>query len=128
MVLMTLQIWEVINIIPSTNAVSKNKKRGYLGALIAGLLSGLFSSSCSTPVLVALFTIISSSESLILGIVLLLFYSAGNSILSIVAGVSTGALNNISQNPSYGKISIFIKVVLGLLMLIIALYLFYIAF
>lgn len=128
MVLMTLQIWEVINIIPSTNAVSKNKKRGYLGALIAGLLSGLFSSSCSTPVLVALFTIIASSESLILGIVLLLFYSAGNSILSIVAGVSTGALNNISQNPSYGKISIFIKVVLGLLMLIIALYLFYIAF
>lgn len=128
MVLMTLQIWEVINIIPSTNAVTKAKKRGYIGALIAGLLSGLFSSSCSTPVLIALFTIIASSDNLILGIVLLLFYSAGNSILSIVAGVSTGALNRITKNPAYGKLSVVIKVFLGILMLLFALYLFYLAF
>lgn len=128
MVIMTLQIWEVINIVPSTNAVTKAKKRGYIGALIAGLLSGLFSSSCSTPVLIALFTIISSSDNFVLGIVLLLCYSAGNSILTIITGVFTGALNSITKNPHYGKISIFIKIFLGALMLLFALYLFYLAF
>lgn len=128
MLLMTLQVWEVINIIPSTNAVTRAKKRGYIGALIAGLLSGLFSSSCSTPVLIALFTIIASSDNLILGIVLLLVYSAGNSVLAIVAGVSTGTLNRIAKNPTYGKFSTVIRIFLGILMLLFALYLFYLAF
>ena len=52
MVLMVLQTWEIFNFIPSTYLTSKNTKRGYIGALIAGILGGIFSSPCSTPVLI----------------------------------------------------------------------------
>jgi cytochrome c biogenesis protein CcdA len=42
MVLMALQTWEVFEIIPSSYLLSKNKKRGYAGALVAGILAGYF--------------------------------------------------------------------------------------
>ena len=57
MVLMALQTWEVVNIIPSTYLAGKSKRRGYIGALITGMLGGLFSSPCATPVLIALLAI-----------------------------------------------------------------------
>ena len=47
MVLMALQTWEIFNFIPSTYLLSKNTRRGYAGALIAGILGGIFSSPCA---------------------------------------------------------------------------------
>ena len=44
MILMALQMWGVVNIIPSTYLAAMNRKRGYLGALAAGILGGVFSS------------------------------------------------------------------------------------
>ena len=57
MVLMALQTWGVFEIIPSSYLISKNTKRGFAGAFIAGILGGVFSSPCSTPVLIALLAI-----------------------------------------------------------------------
>ena len=54
MVLMALQTWEIFNFIPSVNLISKSKKKGFAGAFLAGILGGVFSSPCSTPVLIAL--------------------------------------------------------------------------
>lgn len=42
MVLMALQTWEVFNFIPSVNLISKSKKRGFIGAFLAGVLGGIF--------------------------------------------------------------------------------------
>ena len=58
MILMALQIWGIFEIIPSSYLMSKNRKKGYLGAFIAGILGGIFSSPCSTPVLIALLAIV----------------------------------------------------------------------
>ena len=55
MVLMALQIWGIYDFIPSTYAVGRNKKRGMVGAFLAGILGGLFSTPCSTPVLIVSF-------------------------------------------------------------------------
>ena len=44
MVLMALQTWGIFEIIPSSYLISKNTKRGYVGAFIAGILGGVFSS------------------------------------------------------------------------------------
>ena len=75
MVVLALQTWEVISIIPSTNLVGKNTKRGALGALLAGFLMGLFSSPCATPVLISLFAFVSASDSIPYGLMLIFFYS-----------------------------------------------------
>ncbi len=61
MVLMALQTWEVFQFIPSTYLTSRNTKKGYAGAMIAGILGGIFSSPCATPVLVVLLGLVARS-------------------------------------------------------------------
>ena len=127
MILMAFQTWELFNIIPATYLTSKNKFKGVLGALSAGILSGIFSSPCSTPVLVALLAIVASSSNMIFGIVLLLCYSLGHSILTIIAGTSIGFVRKIMKNEKYSKVSNIIRITLGILILLIGLYMIYLA-
>ncbi len=119
---MALQFMGIIDIIPSNNILSKNKKKGYIGALITGLLAGLFASPCSTPVLAALLLIVSGSGNIIYGILLLLLYSIGHSVLVIIAGTSIKFVQNLSKNNKYKVINNIIKYVFGSLMILLALY------
>lgn len=128
MVLMALQTWEVFNFIPSTNAISKNKKRGFAGALIAGILGGLFASPCATPVLVVLLAFVAKEGRILLGVSLLLLYSLGHSTLVLIAGTSVGFVKKLSASEKYGKFSTVLKIVMGSLIMIIALYMFYLGF
>ena len=128
MVLMALQTWEVVNIIPSTYLAGKNKRRGYIGALITGMLGGLFSSPCATPALIALLAIAAGSGSLLWGALLMLLYGVGHGALAVLAGSSIGAVNKLVQSERYGKLSRVLKIVMGILILIIGLYLFYMGF
>ncbi|MCO5386924.1 MAG: cytochrome c biogenesis protein CcdA [Desulfosporosinus sp.] len=128
MVLMALQTWEIYNFIPSTTLIAKNTRRGYIGAFIAGILGGLFSSPCATPVLITLLAIVADKGSLIWGIVLLLLYSIGHSALVIVAGTSIGFVRNMTSNNRYGTFSKGLKFVMGSVILLIAFYMFYLGF
>jgi len=128
MVLMALQTWEVFNFIPSTFLISKNTKRGYIGSLIAGILGGIFSSPCATPVLIALLALVASQGKLLWGILLLLLYSAGHSILVLIAGTSMGFVKKITTIEKYGRGSKVIKIILGTLILLLAFYMFYLGF
>jgi len=96
MVLMALQTWEIFNFIPSTYLLSKNTRRGYVGALIAGILGGIFSSPCATPVLVALLAIVAGKGSVAWGMLLLLLYSIGHGALTIFAGTSVGFVRSMT--------------------------------
>ena len=128
MVLMALQTWEVFNFIPSTFLISKNTRRGYIGALIAGILGGIFSSPCATPVLIALLALVASQGKLLWGVLLLLLYSVGHSILVIIAGTSMGFVKKLTSNEKYGRASKIIKIVLGSLIILLAFYMFYLGF
>lgn len=128
MILMALQTWELYEIIPSSYLTSKSNRRGYLGALTAGALGGLFSSPCSTPVLIALLTMVASDGQIFRGILLLLFYAAGHSALSVVAGTSAGFARRITQNAKYGKLSQILRLVMGSFILLMGFYLLYLAF
>ena len=128
MVLMALQTWEVFNFIPSTFLISKNKRRGYIGALIAGILGGIFSSPCATPVLIALLALVASQGKILWGVMLLLLYSAGHSILVLIVGTSMGFVKKLTTNKKYGMASKVIKIVLGSLILLLAFYMFYLGF
>jgi cytochrome c biogenesis protein CcdA len=128
MILMALQTWGIYEIIPSSYLLSKNTKKGMIGALIAGFLGGIFSSPCSTPVLIALLAIVAGKGSIIWGILLLLLYSAGHGILAIVAGTSVGFVQKLSQSENYGKASSILKVIMGSVILVLGFYMFYLGF
>ena len=127
MILMALQTWGVYNFIPSTNLLTKSKKRGWIGALLAGILGGFFSSPCSTPVLIVLLALI-TNQSIVWGCTLMLLYAIGNSFLVIIAGTSLGFVQNMNNNTKYKFIANILKYLTGILIFAIGLYMFWIAF
>lgn len=128
MVLMALQTFEIFTFIKPTYLTSKNTRKGYIGAFITGILGGIFSSPCSTPILIVLLAIVGQSGSLFYGIILLLLYSIGNSALIIAMGTSIGLVKKITTNEKYGKISNYLKYFMGAVILIFAFYMFYLGF
>lgn len=128
MLLMALQTWEVLNFIPSSYAISKNTKRGYVGAFFAGVLGGLFSSPCATPVLIVLLAIVAKEGSLLWGMLLLLLYSLGHSFLVLIAGTSVGFVQRVSSSEKYGLASKVLRILMGVLIMLIAFYMFYLGF
>ncbi len=128
MLLMALQTWGIYEIIPSSYLISKNTKKGILGAFIAGILGGIFSSPCSTPVLIVLLAVVAGRGSFAWGIVLLLCYSIGHGVLAVTCGTSIGFVQKLSQSKRYGKLSHILKIAMGAAMTMIGFYMFYLAF
>ncbi len=128
MILMALQTWEIYNFIPSTYLTSKATKKGFIGAFIAGILGGIFSSPCATPVLIVLLGLVAGSGNILWGILLLLLYSAGHSVLVLIAGTSVGFVKKITASGKYGTFSKILKIGMGLAILVIGFYMFYLGF
>ena len=128
MVLMALQTWGIFEIIPSSYLMSKNRKKGYLGAFIAGILGGIFSSPCSTPVLIALLAIVAGKGSIIWGASLLILYSIGHGLLALAVGTSFSFAQKLSENINNSRASMIIKFVLGALVLLAGFYMLYLGF
>jgi cytochrome c biogenesis protein CcdA len=128
MILMALQTWGIITLIPPTYAQSLNSRRGYLGSFVTGILGGLFSSPCATPVLIALLALVARSGNPVWGIVLLLLYSVGHSVLVILAGTFMGFTGKITRSGRYGLFASAVNILLGAGILIAGLYLVYLGF
>ena len=128
MMLMALQTWGVIEWIPSTQLFARSKSRGYAGAFVAGILGGLFSSPCSTPVLIALLALVAGQNSLLIGILSMLLYGVGHGSLAVLAGTSTGLVHRLTSSNRFGKLSIALKALMGTAILAVGLYMFYLGF
>ena len=128
MILMSLQTFGLFNFIPSINLVGKNKKKGIVGALLAGILGGIFSSPCSTPVLIALLAIVAGEGKMLWGILLMLLYSIGHSALVMVAGTSVSFVQRINESNKYKTVAAVLKYVMGAVILLIGFYMFWLAF
>ena len=128
MVLMSLQLFGVFEFIPATHLTDKGRRRGYFGALLAGILGGLFASPCSTPVLVVLLGLVATAGNMGWGIVLLLAYSLGHSVLILAVGASVGVARQITTSPRYRHLAKGIQMGMGLLTLALGLSMFYLGF
>lgn len=169
MVLMALQIWNVIHILPDhphdhgdgeahqvhgcechdhrhhheeahhhptyceesdghCHCGPKVSKKGYLGALLAGMMSGAVASHCSTPVMIALLALAARSGQTLWGIFLLVMFAVGHSILLVVAGTGYSVVEKWMYDPKYEKISKTLRSVMGVIILIIGLLMFYHAY
>ncbi|MCR5808559.1 MAG: sulfite exporter TauE/SafE family protein [Clostridiales bacterium] len=128
LILMALQMWGVIDLIPTASLMAGSRLKGSWGALVSGLLAGVFSAHCAVPMIVALLAIVIDRGKILFGIMLLLLFSIGHAILSIVAGTSVGLVQKISDSPKYEKFGKIVKIVLGILILLVALWLLWEAF
>ncbi|MCK7582420.1 MAG: hypothetical protein MZV65_47090 [Chromatiales bacterium] len=72
--------------------------------------------------------VISTGGSLLMGALMLLFYSLGHGVLVMVAGTSVGWVNGISSSERFRLSGDLIRNVFGLLLFVLSLYLFYSAF
>lgn len=126
LVLVSLQLFNVFSI----NKACRRPilKKSLSGAFFLGLLGGFFESPCSTPILIAILTLIAKTSNIFYGIILMLFYSIGHCAIIIIAGISADLVKKIAINEKYTKVNNVFKVVFGVICLIFALYLFYLGF
>lgn len=102
-----------------------NKKKGLMGAFFLGIIGGLLSSPCSTPVLAAILAFVASEGSLGLGIGMLLLYSVGHCLLIILAGTSIGIIEDLNKSRKSKNFGKALKIILALLIFAAGLYLLY---
>jgi cytochrome c-type biogenesis protein len=71
------------------------QQRGLAGALVLGLASGLVTSQCATPVLVAILTLVMARGAVIYGATLLFIYALGRGVPIVAAGTFAGVLKGL---------------------------------
>jgi cytochrome c-type biogenesis protein len=98
-----------------------NKRLGIAGIFLAGVSSALVAGPCTTPVLGSLLAYTASSQSLIMGGLLLFVFSLGMGALLLGVGTFSSFLASM---PRSGAWMVKIKKTMGLLMLAMAQYFF----
>jgi len=127
MLLMAFQMLGIFNIMPQTCKVP-NRRKGLLGAFVLGILGGVLSSPCATPVLAAILAFVAGQGNIAFGVGLLAVYSIGHCVLLLIAGTSVGFVQKLASSPETGKWGKILKISFGILILILAFYLFYTGF
>ena len=122
MILMALQTWGVIHIVPHVHLEGDNKKKGYIGAFLTGALGGVFASHCATPVMIALLAMVAKADKGTLwGIFLMILYAVGHSVLMVAAGTAYSSMEAIINNEKYLRAGNILKTVLGFVILAVGL-------
>jgi cytochrome c-type biogenesis protein len=127
-ILMALQMLEIIDIIPKSLSHPKGAKKGYAGAFAAGMLGGLFASHCALPALVVLLAMVAEGSTVVRGGLLLLLFALGHSVFVVIAGTWTAALEKMTHDKKYGAFVRFIRILMGIIILLLAVYLVYLGF
>lgn len=127
LVLVTLNLLDVFKNFNKSCKRPKLKK-SFLGAFFLGILGGFFDSPCSTPILIVILTFISQSNNILVGIILMLSYSIGHSVVIILAGSSSDIIQKLIDSPKYLKVGKTLRYIFALLSFILSLYLFYLSF
>lgn len=127
MIVAGLQILGVVSFGKNPNVCKVNvTKRDAFGIFILGIIGGILSSPCATPILGAIVSMAAASNNIALSVTMLLLYSLGHSILMVIAGTSVGLLEKIVLSESGQKIGKILKIVFGSIVICIGLYMFYV--
>jgi cytochrome c-type biogenesis protein len=122
--LMGLHLMGVVTVpIPSLGGKLQPKTRGYVGALLLGLLFGLVSAPCAGPILIVLLTYLAGSgASIAWGALLLLVYALGHSVLILIAGTSMGAARTLLENKKTTRTLGLLRRVAGFVIVLVGIY------
>ncbi len=101
------------------------KRRGILGALALGLVSGLVASQCATPVLAAILTYVMAQQgAVVYGAGLLFVYALGRGIPIVVAGTFTGVMKQLRALSHHALV---VERISGIIIIVVGLYFLWIA-
>jgi len=95
------------------------KKKGYIGALLVGMTSGLIVGPCVGPVLIALLTWIANTKNLLLGFTILFTFAWGMGLLFILIGTFSSIITAL---PKSGKWMDIVKYFFGFLLFGVGVY------
>lgn len=121
---------QLIGVIEFGNKSCKvpNRRKGIAGAFFLGILGGVLSSPCSTPILAAILAYVASKGNILLGILMLILYSIGHCILIFMAGTSIGLVEEISNSSKTIFIGKILKIILAIVIFLAGFYLLYLGF
>lgn len=98
------------------------KQKGFLGALLLGLLFGLISMPCAGPVLAALI-VVTPLYGTAFGVMLLIAYSLGHCGLVLVGGTSIGMVQKLADSKGWTRGTDVLRRIAGVLIALVGLYL-----
>lgn len=123
LVLSALMLFDVVPVPVPRSLIEKASRAGtagrYGGAFLMGSVSGLVAAPCGAPIMAAVLTWVSTTQSAGLGFVYLLSFSLGMCALLVVVGLSSGALARL---PKSGMWMVWVKRGFGIVMLGVAEY------
>jgi len=98
---------------------SQEKHGGYLGSFLLGMTTGIVATPCTTPVVLAILTLVAKRQNVVYGTALLFAFSVGLSLLLVVVGTFAGSIATL---PKSGEWMVKIKHLFGWLMIACAEY------
>jgi cytochrome c biogenesis protein CcdA len=101
------------------------KQRGLLGAFLLGLLFGIVSSPCATPILALILTFVATKGEVVYGTSLLFVYALGHCALVFLAGTATGFVESFIKSKGISNLTTWSKRVGGSIVVGVGVYLFY---
>jgi cytochrome c biogenesis protein CcdA len=118
-IVMGLQMMGILNFQIPTPRMVKPEQKGLIGAFLLGLLFGIASSPCATPVLALILTFVASKRNLIYGTSLLFVYALAHTVLIFAVGVSTGLAEAFLKSQKVADLSIIAHKVSGAIFVLI---------
>jgi thiol:disulfide interchange protein DsbD len=123
LVFSALMLFDVIPVPVRQGLIERASRAGpagrYGGVFAMGAASGLVAAPCGAPIMAAVLTWVSTTQSAALGFVYLLSFSLGMCVLLVVVGLSSGALARL---PKSGMWMVWVKRGFGIVMLGVAEY------
>jgi cytochrome c-type biogenesis protein len=101
------------------------KQRGILGAFILGLIFGIVSSPCATPVLVLILTFVASKGEILYGTSLLFVYAIAHCALIFLAGVAAGFAEGFIKSKGISNVATWGKRIGGFVVFLVGVYMVY---
>ena len=120
--LMGLHLIGLLNFRIPAPAGVQPKQKGFIGALLLGLLFGLVSLPCAGPVLLALLAVVPLSGAAF-GAVLLIAYSLGHCGLVLAGGTSMGLVQRLADSRGYNQSADVLRRIAGVLILLVGAFL-----
>ncbi len=99
-------------------AALKPKQKGFVGALLLGLLFGLISFPCAGPVLGVL-SVVTPLYGMAFGIMLLVAYSVGHCGLVLVGGTSMGLVQKLADSKGWTRGTDILRRIAGVLIILV---------
>jgi cytochrome c-type biogenesis protein len=123
LVLTALAMFDVLPVPVPRWAIDRASRAGtagrFSGAFVMGAVSGLVAAPCGAPIMAAVLTWVTTTQSGALGFIYLFSFSLGMCALLVIVGVSSGALARL---PRSGLWMVRVKRVFGFVMLGVAEY------